>query len=121
MKYGPYSERIEKILTQFVELSPEQVKKMQDAWKSILVSDWDAALSAILITDSDAGWNAIQYEIWTAFQYTVKDLNDTTWEAARGAAWEAARGAILALFAQDKISQEHFDVLYGPWKDVMES
>lgn len=36
------------------------------------------------------------------------------WDAARGAAWGAAGALTL-----DLISQEHFDLLVGPWKDAI--
>lgn len=38
--------------------------------------------------------------------------------AAREAAWEAARGA-TALLTRDLITPEQFDLLYGPWKEVI--
>ena len=49
------------------------------------------------------------------------------WDAARRAAWrawdaaaQAAADAALALVVRDLISEEHFQVLYGPWASVME-
>lgn len=45
-------------------------------------------------------------------------------DAAGYAAWDAARGAAggaaYALVVKDLISEEHFNILYGPWKSVME-
>ena len=41
-------------------------------------------------------------------------------DAARGAALGAARGAACALVVRDLISEEDFDLLYGPWANVME-
>ena len=40
-------------------------------------------------------------------------------DAARDAAWDAAWDAALALLTRDLISTEHFDLLYGPWREVM--
>ena len=42
------------------------------------------------------------------------------WDASWDAAWGAAWGAALALLAKDLITPEQFDVLYGPWKKVIE-
>ena len=44
---------------------------------------------------------------------------DAAWAAAWDAAWGAARDAILAVLARDLISPEQFDVLYGPWREVI--
>ena len=42
---------------------------------------------------------------------------DAAWDAARDAAWDAAR----AVLARDLISAEHFDLLHGPWRSVVET
>jgi hypothetical protein len=39
--------------------------------------------------------------------------------AAWVAAWDAAGDAAWALVVRDKLPQEHFDVLYGPWEQVI--
>ena len=46
---------------------------------------------------------------------------DAAWYAARGAAWGAAWDAALALIVKDLITSEQFEILYGPWRSVMES
>ena len=43
------------------------------------------------------------------------------WAAARGTALDAAWDAVLAILTRDLITTEQFDILYGPWKSVMES
>ncbi len=40
--------------------------------------------------------------------------------AVRDEVWDAASDATLALVARDLITEEYFDILYGPWKSVME-
>ena len=42
------------------------------------------------------------------------------WLAARGAAWGATATVAAALVVRDLISDEQFQVLYGPWASVME-
>jgi hypothetical protein len=37
----------------------------------------------------------------------------------RDAAWDAAWVAATALVVRDLITLEHFDTLYGPWRDVI--
>lgn len=49
------------------------------------------------------------------------DAWDAAWgaAAARESAGEAARDAALALVARDLISEEHYDLLTGPWARVI--
>lgn len=44
---------------------------------------------------------------------------DVARDAAWGVAWGAARDAARALLTRDLITPEQFDVLYGPWKEVI--
>lgn len=41
------------------------------------------------------------------------------WAAAGAAVWAAASGAFLALLTRDLISSEHFEALYGRWREVI--
>lgn len=54
-----------------------------------------------------AAWGAAQGAAWGAARAAAQ-------EAAQGAAWGAA-----ALLTRDLITPEQFDVLYGPWKEVI--
>ena len=46
---------------------------------------------------------------------------DAARDAARGAARGAAWGAVLALLTRGLIAPEQFDLLYGPWRKVIEN
>jgi hypothetical protein len=46
---------------------------------------------------------------------------DAVWDAAWDAARDAAGDAAGALLVRDLITAEQFDLLYGPWREVMES
>ena len=60
----------------------------------------DAARNAACDAACDAAWDAAR-------------------DAARDAAWDAAWDAALALLTRDLISTEHFDLLYGPWREAL--
>ena len=96
-KYGPNTAGVEALIETIETITPKQIDKLGAAWDAALGAAWDAAW--------DAAWGA-------------------AWDAARGAGLGAARGAAwgaaCALVVRDLISEEDFDLLYGPWKIVME-
>ena len=92
-KYGPQTAEIEAVIVKIATLTDEQVQALEAAW----YASWDDA------------WNA-----------ALNDALDATWEDALDSSWNAARYAILALLVQDRIAPEQFEVLYDPWKSVME-
>ena len=61
-------------------------------------------------TRLDAAWDAARYA-----------ARDAAWYAAWDAARAAAGYAVNALVVRDLITTEQFDILYGPWKAVMET
>ena len=72
----------------------------------------DAARAAAWAAARDATWDAARAAAWAAAW-------DAAWAAARAAAGDAAGDAAGALVVRDLISPEQFDLLYGPWKEVM--
>lgn len=73
----------------------ERVRRLTAVEDERLAAAWDAARDGA----RDAAWDAAQ---------------DAARDAARNAAWNA-----LALLTRDLISQEHYDTLIGPWRDVI--
>ena len=68
----------------------------------------------------DAAWAAARNAARAAARNAARNAaRDAARAAARDAAWAAARDAILAVLARDLISPEQFDVLYGPWREVI--
>ena len=96
MKYGPQTAQIETLLEQIKSLTPEQIEALSAAW--------------------GAAWGAARFAAWDAAWDAARDA---ALSAALSAAWNAAWGAVLALVVQDLISEEHFNILYGPWASVM--
>ena len=104
-KYGPQTAEIEAVIAKIATLTDEQVQALEAAWYAAWDDAWNAALDSAL----DAIWNA-----------SLNDALDATWEGDLDSSWNAARYAILALLVQDRIAPEQFEVLYDPWKSVME-
>ena len=112
-KYGPNTAGVEALIETIETITPKQIDKLGAAWDAALGAAWDAAW--------DAAWGAA----WDAARGAALDAAwGAAWDAARGAGLGAARGAAwgaaCALVVRDLISEEDFDLLYGPWKIVME-
>jgi hypothetical protein len=115
------------------------------AWDAARDAAWDAARYAAWYAARDATWYAARDAAWNATWYATRDAawdaaRDAAWDAAwyaawdaagdaaryaardatRDAAWDAARDAALALLVKDLITPEQFEILYGPWRSVME-
>ena len=107
-RYGPNTAEVERLLERMETITAEEDIALGKAWKGGKAWDaaWDNARGSSRKSDrSDAvsdAWRIIEHlEVW----------DDD---------WDAARDAVLALVVRDLISQEDFDVLYGPWASVME-
>ena len=79
------------------------------AWGAAWDAAWDAARDAARGAARDAARDAAWGAAWGA-------ARDAAWDAAR----DAARDAALALIAKDLITPEQFDLLYVPWKKVID-
>ena len=58
-----------------------------------------------------AARSAARFAAWSAARFAAQN-------AARNAACDAVCDAVCALMARDLITEEQFDVLYGPWASV---
>jgi len=112
-RFGPNTEAIEAIIERLKTMTVDEAEALGSAWNSA----WNSARVAARDAARDAAWNSARYAAWDS-------VWDAAWDAARDlvwdAAWDAAWDAILALLVRDKITPEQFDILYGPWKQVME-
>ncbi|MDF3280450.1 hypothetical protein [Gordonia sp. N1V] len=95
------------------------------AWDAARAAAWGAARDAAW----DAAWDAARAAAWGAARDAARAAawaaaRDAAWGAARDAAWGAARDAAWALVTRDLIgtngyTQEHYDLLTEPWRQVM--
>ena len=92
MALGPQGEEVVALIERCRSLTTEEGRRLDAARNAACDAAWDAARDA---------------------------ARDAAWDAARNAARNAARDVALALLTRDLISTEHFDLLYGPWREVM--
>ena len=96
---GPQGNAVAKVIEVTRAATADQLNSMAAAWDAARAAAWDAAW--------DAAWAAA----WAA-------ARDAAWDAARDAAWDAARDAAWTYLVRDKITEEQFRILAGPWISV---
>ena len=118
---GPQGEELVALFDAIRGLDREQVRSLVAAWDAARVAAWVAARVAA----RDAAWDAARDAAWVAAWDAARDAAwVAAWDAARVAARDAAWDAALAILTRDLIgsgdyTQEHHDLLYGPWREVM--
>ena len=126
MRYAPNAAEIEALIERVKTLTPEQIEFWHEQWPTDMRKILNAAHDKV----RDAGWDITREEMWyKAWPDALKALEDAAPTEVRnvikdkmwGVMWSAIYHAILALVLKDIISQQIFDVLYGPWRSVMES
>lgn len=107
---GPQGEQVAALVDRSGKLTVDEAKKL------------DAALVAADQGDQGGAWDAAWTAAWVAADRDARGATrDAAWDAAargaaaRGAAWDAA----LALVVRDLITKEHYDLLTGPWAQVI--
>ena len=111
---GPNGEAVAAHIERCKTITNDQAHRMNAAWgatwgatrDAALAATWDAALAAARDAALAAAWDIERCKTIT---------ND---QAHR---MNAARDAALALVVRDLITPDQFDLLYGPWRSVMEA
>jgi hypothetical protein len=117
VKYGPNTQAVERLLKQLEGITPAQIDDLEAIRDASWKATWDAGHAAARVV----GQTADRHAAWEAAWDAAWDVGrDTAWGALRGARRGAGWDAVLALVVRDKISEEHFEALYGPWKRVMD-
>jgi hypothetical protein len=129
---GPKGEAVAAFIERAGNLTPGEARRLDAgwgaargaAWNAAWIVAWDAAWNAARGAARGAAWNAT----WHATRDATRDATwDATWDATRIAArdttrdatWIAARDTAGALVVKDLIIPEQFDILYGPWAQVI--
>lgn len=108
--FGPNGEAVVALIDRAKRLTAAEVRKLRTAGYAARGSAWYAARDAAWYAARDAARHAARHAAWSA-------AGDAAWDAAGDAAGDAAR----ALVVRDLITTEQFDILYGPWRAVMET
>lgn len=120
--FGPNGVRVVALLervSRITKTEAEQLYAARDAaWGAAWGAAWDAAWDVVGDAARDAAW----YAAWVAVGYAARYY--AVRGAARDAARVAARNAAEALVVEDLIgshgfTQDHFDVLAGPWREAI--
>lgn len=116
--FGPQGEQVAALIDRAGKLTVDEVEKLGAAWYADghAAGDavWDTARVArhVALVARDAAWDAVWDAAGDAAQFAARDV---TGVVARFAAGDAA----LALVVRDLISKEHYDLLTGPWAQVI--
>lgn len=110
---GPNGEKVSALIERIQILTSDEINQFNSAWRAARHAAWGVARHAARHAARDAAWDAARDAAWDAGHRRV----------GRGAAWDAAWGAAAALTVGDLVgtafTQEHFDLLYGPWREVI--
>ena len=94
-------------------MTPDQIDGL---WADFTIV-WSDHRSAVRNDARTIAWKSARKVAWNA---TWDVAWTDAWTDPLNAAWNAFKDAILALLAKDLINSKQFDILYGPWKNVME-
>ena len=115
-RYGPNTEAVEALIEKVKTITPEQAETLAIIWErsNNCAGEWDEVwMRAIHASEGRRGeWEAA----WNAIGMFRKRTYEMGGRAVECAAWEAA----AALVVKDLISEDDFNILYGPWASVME-
>lgn len=120
LTYGPQWSEIVALVRRTAVLTADEASRVAAAWEAAGTSEardaarvaaWSAARA------TGAAWETA----WATARNAARDATGAAW-VADGAAW-VATGAAWALVVRDLIgqhgfTQEHFDLLVGPWESV---
>ena len=111
--FGPQWREIVALVRAVSGATQQQIVDLAAAWDAV----WAAARAAAWDAARAAAWDAARDAAWDAARDAARD-------AAGDAVWAAAGDAAGALTIRDLIStngypQAHYDLLTGPWRQVM--
>jgi hypothetical protein len=109
---GPNGREVAALIDRAGRLTPEESEALGAARAAPLAAYQRAPQAAAWSATWSAARNAARIAAWDV---AGKVARDAAGNAARNAAWNAAS----ALVVRDLITPEQFDLLYGPWRDVI--
>jgi hypothetical protein len=121
--YGPNGEDVEAVLEALSGIDTDQAERLADAWAAGDATEREV-LERDLLRRSRTGKHS--YELTSAEDAVAAWLNSQTPEDDDEAAFwaavaAAARGAVDALILDEELDDADYDLLYGPWAEVMDS
>ena len=111
-EFGPQSAEVTAIIDRMSRMTAGEARGLADARFAALDAVRRAALGAALDDAWDAAGGASLFAAWDA-------TLDDAWYAAGGATLDAAWDAVTAEVTRDLITPEQYNLLMGPWREVM--
>jgi DNA repair exonuclease SbcCD ATPase subunit len=104
-EYGPQTVEIRALIERIDEVTPKLARELtrehHASWSQAARDARDAAVAKEWATKRESAWS-------------------TKWERTLNTAWMTAWDAMLALTVRDLITPDQFELLYDPWRRVME-
>ncbi len=121
--YGPRGEDVAAVLDALSEIDENRAEQLADAWTAVDPTERDV-LERDLLQRSRHGQRG--YELSAAEDSVTAWLNSLKLEDDDEAAlWtvvaDAARGAVQAIILDEDLDDADYDMLYGPWAQVMDA
>jgi hypothetical protein len=121
--YGPNGEDVEAVLEALSGIDSDQAERLADAWAAGDGTEREV-LERDLLRQSRTGKHS--YELTSAEDAVAAWLNSQTPQDDDEAAFwaavaAAARGAVDALILDEELDDADYDLLYGPWAEVMDT
>ncbi len=121
--YGPNGEDVEAILDALSGIDADQAERLADAWAAGDATEREV-LERDLLRKSRTGKHS--YELTSAEDAVAVWLNSQTPQDDDEAAFwaavaAAARGAVDAVILDEELDDSDYDLLYGPWAEVMDT
>lgn len=115
--YGPNGAEVKALIERAKRLTPDEIRQLAAAWieDDAWFAAWDAAYTA--------AEDSVRNTAWAIASDTTRNVIWDDKNARLSGSWHAAMpttAAALALVVKDLVSQEHFDILYAPWREVIE-
>ena len=120
-RYGPQTAEIEAVIERVRNLTPAELKTVEDNW----IHTWTSEAHLVRKRAERRAFDAIKKaENFAQWWIVLATLRDAYKEAvAKGfsyVAWDATVDVCLAYFAFGKISTQTFNILARPWKSIMD-
>jgi hypothetical protein len=116
-EYGPQTDEIKILISSYSELSFPKAEKL---YRIGLHKDRNFVHIIVWTACERSGRNVLWNDLWLEAWKSAREfkISDGLAPWISDAVWDAFRDALLALLIRDKISEEHFWVLYGPWAET---
>jgi len=106
-RFGPQGVEVAALIRRAAVITAEEADQLSLAWDA-----WDAAWDATWNTARDskswAQWDAARDAAWNA-------ANKAAWDAE----WAAAALSVRHLIGDYGFTQQHYDLLTGPWRQTI--